>query len=103
MICPALHQDIARFQVHLRIVEEHVDLAGQDNGVVDRSGAVHARIAWVFSGGPFGREAEALDDSQSGFVVGDNFLLRGEFDYSKDSAAWGRSDSDFAGGGVFFS
>ena len=100
MVRAALHQDISRFEVNFRIIEEHVNLAGQNDGIVDRPGAVHSGIAGLFAGRSFGDEAEALDNLQPGFVIGRNFLLGGEFDDSKDSAAWRRRDSDFSSRGV---
>src|SRR5271154_7071547 len=39
-----LHDDVARFEVYGLVVEHHVDLAGHDDGVVDRAGAVLQRI-----------------------------------------------------------
>src|SRR4051794_16314909 len=45
MIRPALDYDIPRFQVHLRIVEQHRDLAFEHDGIVDGLGAMHERMA----------------------------------------------------------
>jgi hypothetical protein len=51
----ALDHRVARLQVHRRVVELHVDLAGQDHDVVDRVRAV------IASGEP-GRELEDTKD-----------------------------------------
>jgi hypothetical protein len=42
-----LHHDVARLQMHLGVVKEHVDLAVQHDGIVDRTGAVGVHVALV--------------------------------------------------------
>ncbi len=42
----------------------------------------------------FGREAEALKDSEPGFVVGLHFPFRGKLDHSEDRASGRRHDAD---------
>jgi hypothetical protein len=45
MIGCLLDDDIAGPHVHHRVVEHHVDLAGQHDGVIDGTGAVHQRMS----------------------------------------------------------
>ena len=42
-----LHHDVAGLHVDLRVVEQHVDLAFQHDGVVDRAGAVREGVTLV--------------------------------------------------------
>src|SRR5262249_19928316 len=39
-----LHQHVTGFKMNFRIIEQHVDLAGHDAGVVHGARAMHARI-----------------------------------------------------------
>src|SRR6266702_4394613 len=39
-----LHQDVSRLQVNLRIVEQHVDLAGHDDGIMPMSIAARSAL-----------------------------------------------------------
>src|ERR1700730_18221224 len=40
-----LHQDVSRLQVNLRIVEQHVDLAGHDDGIIHLASPMHGWMA----------------------------------------------------------
>src|SRR5258708_491261 len=63
VVRPPLHQHVARLEMNLRIVGQHVDLARDHDGVVDALRAVHARVA---------RFARARSDShlaQHGLLV----------------------------------
>src|SRR5437763_6770935 len=40
-----LHQHIARREMHLTFVEQHVDLTFENDGVVDAARAMHSRMA----------------------------------------------------------
>ena len=39
-----LHHDVARREVDLAVVEQHIDLAADDHGVVDAGRSVHSRM-----------------------------------------------------------
>src|SRR6185369_7664272 len=43
MVCAPLDHDVARFHLHGRIIHVHVELAGQNDHVIDRFGPVHER------------------------------------------------------------
>ena len=45
VVRPLLHEDVAGFHVHFGVVEQHVDLAFEDDRVVDAVGRVHVRMA----------------------------------------------------------
>src|SRR5258708_6327116 len=86
VVRPPLHQHVARLEMNLRIVEQHVDLARDHDGVVDALRAVHARVA---------RVARARSDShlaQHGRVV-DGAEIRGgrAADRAEDPASPRRS------------
>ena len=51
MVGAALDQDIAGFQHHVLVVEQHGDLARENDRVVDRLGAMHARMAAALAEG----------------------------------------------------
>src|SRR5215475_7914730 len=40
-----LHQYVARLEMNFRFVEQHVDLAGHDDGIIHRASAVHGGMA----------------------------------------------------------
>jgi hypothetical protein len=39
-----LHDHVARLQMHIAVVEHHVDLAGENDRVVETAGAMHQRM-----------------------------------------------------------
>src|SRR5258707_8740780 len=45
MVRRLLHDDVAGLEVHFAIVEQHIDLAGDDDRVIQRARAMHHRMA----------------------------------------------------------
>jgi hypothetical protein len=44
MIGALLHEDVALLEVHFALVEQHVDLALENDRVIDAVGRVHVRM-----------------------------------------------------------
>ena len=98
MIGALLDHHVAGFHVHFRIVEQHVDLAFENDGVIDALRTVHV-------GMPGGRcrVAEAHFLQHGGVVDRPGVLLRREIDDAQHAAIRRRGDAALALGAVIVS
>src|ERR1700680_475375 len=88
-----LNDDFPGLKVNFGIVEQHVDFAGQNDSVVERSGPVHAWISRMIACWSFGREPELFGKAESGFVIRFNVFFRGELYHSENRAIGRRKNS----------
>ena len=61
MIGAHLHQHIAGFEQHFRVVQQHGDLAGEHDGIVDGLGAMHHRMPAALAMGGGGGIAQSFE------------------------------------------
>ncbi len=97
----ALDDHVARLAQHLGVVEHHPDLAGQDDAVIDRLGAVHQRMRRRvgFVGGMLGAELAKALQRRIAVDVADPVGLGRELDDAADRAVGARLERDFIAGG----
>jgi hypothetical protein len=95
MVGPALHNNVARLEVDLGIVEKQVNLPRNNRGVIDRPRAVHARLARIFRRRAFRGKTQLPVELKPGLGIGLNPLLRLKLDHSKDGTVSGRHNSNF--------
>src|SRR5215813_14357564 len=87
-----LHQYVARLEMNFRIVEQHVDLAGHDDGVIHRARAVHGWMARRQSA--LGRAVAKALVHAVGIELARFGRFRRKIDDAKDRAAARRHDTD---------
>lgn len=98
MIGALLHQYVARLEMNFRIVEQHVDLASHDDGIIHRASAVHGWMARRQSA--FGRAvAQALVHGVRIELAGFGRFRR-KIDDAEDRATTRRHDADIDCGPV---
>jgi hypothetical protein len=88
MIGPLLHQHIARGEMHLALVEHHVDLAFDDHRVVDAAGLVHSGMG----GRGLAGEAHLLQHR----LARHRLACRRKLDHAEEAAARRRRHADLA-------
>ncbi len=98
MVGALLHQNVAGLHVHFGVVEQHVDLAVEHDGVIDGAGAVGVFVPRI----TLGRRIDAHVEQD--LVMIDGAVAAGrrrrEIDDAEDGAVGGRRHADLGLGAV---